>query len=297
MPIDDHPSSAKPYQPPVSLLLETDGPTDPEFSDYAAVGIGKEHADELIRMVSDDSLHDAAAGSLLCWAPLHAWRAVQQLGIEEAIAPLIELLKRTDSENGDDWVDSEVPRVIASMGKPALEPLSEFLSNSGHGMYSRAAAAKGLEKLAEFNPELRAECIAPLIRQLEEFATNTGELNAFFICSLLELGAVESLPTMKRAFDANAVDEMITGDFEDAEISLGLKVERVHPRKPNKWTKMHEDMRANMIAAGILPDEDAFPGLLPSLPTNMPIAAAPKIGRNDPCPCNSGKKFKKCCGK
>lgn len=24
--------------------------------------------------------------------------------------------------------------------------------------------------------------------------------------------------------------------------------------------------------------------------------ARPKIGRNDPCPCNSGKKFKKCCG-
>lgn len=22
----------------------------------------------------------------------------------------------------------------------------------------------------------------------------------------------------------------------------------------------------------------------------------PKIGRNDPCPCNSGRKFKKCCG-
>lgn len=23
---------------------------------------------------------------------------------------------------------------------------------------------------------------------------------------------------------------------------------------------------------------------------------SPKIGRNDPCPCGSGKKFKKCCG-
>lgn len=23
---------------------------------------------------------------------------------------------------------------------------------------------------------------------------------------------------------------------------------------------------------------------------------SPKVGRNDPCPCNSGKKFKKCCG-
>jgi len=26
------------------------------------------------------------------------------------------------------------------------------------------------------------------------------------------------------------------------------------------------------------------------------ISARPKIGRNDPCPCGSGKKFKKCCG-
>ncbi|MHC4705009.1 MAG: SEC-C metal-binding domain-containing protein [Planctomycetota bacterium] len=23
----------------------------------------------------------------------------------------------------------------------------------------------------------------------------------------------------------------------------------------------------------------------------------PKVGRNEPCPCGSGKKYKKCCGK
>jgi uncharacterized protein YecA (UPF0149 family) len=27
------------------------------------------------------------------------------------------------------------------------------------------------------------------------------------------------------------------------------------------------------------------------------VRNSPKIGRNDPCSCNSGKKFKKCCGK
>jgi uncharacterized protein len=27
-----------------------------------------------------------------------------------------------------------------------------------------------------------------------------------------------------------------------------------------------------------------------------PFAGAPKVGRNDPCPCGSGKKFKRCCG-
>ena len=32
---------------------------------------------------------------------------------------------------------------------------------------------------------------------------------------------------------------------------------------------------------------------------NMPdfLCTMPKIGRNDPCPCGSGKKFKQCCGK
>jgi len=27
------------------------------------------------------------------------------------------------------------------------------------------------------------------------------------------------------------------------------------------------------------------------------IIAEKKVGRNDPCPCGSGKKYKKCCGK
>jgi len=28
-----------------------------------------------------------------------------------------------------------------------------------------------------------------------------------------------------------------------------------------------------------------------------PVRTGPKVGRNDPCPCGSGKKFKHCCGK
>jgi len=28
-----------------------------------------------------------------------------------------------------------------------------------------------------------------------------------------------------------------------------------------------------------------------------PVRAGPKVGRNDPCPCNSGKKYKHCCGR
>ncbi|MBX7245612.1 MAG: preprotein translocase subunit SecA [Candidatus Sumerlaeaceae bacterium] len=33
-----------------------------------------------------------------------------------------------------------------------------------------------------------------------------------------------------------------------------------------------------------------------SVPQNVPIRSQHKVGRNDPCPCGSGKKYKKCCG-
>ena len=28
-----------------------------------------------------------------------------------------------------------------------------------------------------------------------------------------------------------------------------------------------------------------------------PVVSGQKVGRNEPCPCGSGKKYKKCCGK
>jgi SEC-C motif domain protein len=35
----------------------------------------------------------------------------------------------------------------------------------------------------------------------------------------------------------------------------------------------------------------------PPTSSSQPVPqSAPKVGRNDPCPCGSGKKYKKCCG-
>jgi preprotein translocase subunit SecA len=37
-------------------------------------------------------------------------------------------------------------------------------------------------------------------------------------------------------------------------------------------------------------------GLYPRERTQPVVRQGKKIGRNDPCPCGSGKKYKKCCG-
>ncbi len=43
------------------------------------------------------------------------------------------------------------------------------------------------------------------------------------------------------------------------------------------------------------PLKEMLPALPKALPT-LPPKTAVKVGRNDPCPCGSGKKYKKCCG-
>ena len=47
---------------------------------------------------------------------------------------------------------------------------------------------------------------------------------------------------------------------------------------------------------GKMPKEVLDGGLFPEKVATF-RREAPKVGRNDPCPCGSGKKYKKCCGK
>ena len=47
--------------------------------------------------------------------------------------------------------------------------------------------------------------------------------NGFLIRYLIKLQAVEAAPLMERAFAADRADLSIVGDWEDAQVDLGLK--------------------------------------------------------------------------
>lgn len=51
----------------------------------------------------------------------------------------------------------------------------------------------------------------------------------------------------------------------------------------------------SLIDSGAIQDRSRFkPMDLPPTPRQM-ARKPPRIGRNEPCPCGSGKKFKQCC--
>jgi len=286
------------YGPPVKQLLSLGNLERDGRQDYIAMGLSQDDVPVLIRMATDVQLHEGPPDSPVVYAPVHAWRALAQLRAPEAIVPLVELFRRVDQMR-DDWVSADLPEDLAEFGAAALEPLTAYLANGDRGDWSRIAAAQAIRHIGEAHPELRLDCIARLSAQLEHFAVQSEMLNAFLISPLWDLRAVEAMLVIGRAFASGRVDESVQGDLEDVEIEFGLKTQREHPLKPNKLTKMGEGFRADWSAAGLpLPDaEGKWPEPAPepfALPA--PYIAPPKVGRNDPCPCGRGKKFKKCCG-
>ena len=65
--------------------------------------------------------------------------------------------------------------------------------------------------------------------------------------------------------------------------------------------KRREEVKRQQLAfqhaqASALPEAEQDSGQQAEAPQQPMVRDAPKVGRNDPCPCNSGKKYKQCCG-
>jgi hypothetical protein len=261
---------------PITALLQVGKPTSwrwPEWPDYRATfGLSDEHIPALIAMACDETLNDADEDSSEVWGPTHAWRALGQMRAADATEPLLRLLRRFPD---DDVMTGELPEVFGMIGPPAIAPLRAFLESVPRETYVYSNVADGIKEVALRHPDRRAECIDILAGFLTDLGNANDELAGFIVSCLLDLRAVEAIGPIRDAFHRNAVDYDIAGDLEDIEIELGLRKSRTSPKPMNKlWTRL--------LGQATLPQAE-------------PRATSAKVGRNDPCPCGSGKKYKKCC--
>ena len=242
------------------------------WPDYAQLGLTPAHIPQLIRMATDEKLNWADSDSSEVWAPVHAWRTLGELHAEEAIEPLLRLFHELEDS---EWAGEELPTVFEMIGPKALPALAHYLAEVSHGIFPRVTAVHSLERIGNAHPEAIEPCRLALTEQLERYRDNDPSLNGFLIGFLVDLKAVEALPVIKQAFDNDCVDLMVAGDLEDVEIDF--QVRRQHSR-PRPLTPLQEQL------APLLGQLSR-----PQRPTTR------KIGRNEPCPCGSGKKYKRCC--
>jgi len=222
------------------------------------------------------------------YAPVHAWRCLAHLGATEAVAPLLEMMESLDEED-DDWYLEEFPHVFAWVGPACMEALSAYMCDPAHTVYPRAAVASALSKLSKRHPQTREGVLEVLCDVLSRFQETDDALNGLLVACLLDMEATEAAEVIERAYAADCVDLLICGNWNQVREELGVEglglvPEHLANRRASRveWLDP-QDGRGDVGGAPV--------GKM--TPAGRP---ARKVGRNDPCPCGSGKKYKRCCG-
>jgi hypothetical protein len=266
------------YTAPVNLLLTygdcSQAEANAPWPDYLALGFTAAHVPELIRMATDTEFSRADTESLQVWGPVHAWRTLAQLKAVKAVTPLTALY---DVDEVDDWVFEELPTVFELMGPLAIPVLVDALSRTAPKLAGSMGLVESIARIGETYLEARETCITHLTEFLTNFTAHDPELNAQVVWTLMDLHAVAALPVIRAAFAQEYVDLSVVGDLEDVEIEMGLRTARAIP-------------------ADCPSPRDRFPDLDEHIEQwgGRPVKKT-KVGRNDPCPCGSGKKYKRCC--
>jgi hypothetical protein len=189
-------------------------------------------------MISDESLYldetsDETEDALYWAAPVHAWRTLAQLKAEAAIDPLIGVIRRWgDDLNWGEWIIEEIPQVFGQIGAAALPALSDYLADTTQPDSCLEIAISCIAQIGIQHPEQRESCAAILTHELEAYADRDPEFNAYLVTALAaDLKAVEAAPVIEQAFNAQKVDEAFIGDWDEAQVYLGLKTREEVPQK------------------------------------------------------------------
>jgi hypothetical protein len=208
-----------------------------------------------------------------------------------AFAPLVALAEEGDAlyELIGDATTETLPQIFISLYDGDLQKLKGLVEAPQADPWARVAALECFSWLAaggdvplEEARKYLGDCFETLLPR-EADPVWFGWQN----CVAL-LGFSELEPQVVRAFRQGLVDKDVLA-FED--FQADLIANRAAP-----------DRRALMEERGLKPIDDALEALAvfdgeeedaePEKPAENPNRA---IGRNDPCPCGSGKKYKKCC--
>lgn len=206
--------------------LGNDSRNNDQWLDYLQYGFDEDDVPELLRLVGDEALHQADIDGNEAWVPMHAWRALGQIGSPAAIEPLLGMF---DEIVEDDWALSEFPIVMSMIGEQSIEALTCYLRESNHDEFSCVMAADALKTIAQSYPACRERVILVLSTYLDAPDPTMPTLSGLIVLFLIELDATSSINTLRRLYESKQVDISCAGDLEDVEIALGMRERRTTP--------------------------------------------------------------------
>jgi hypothetical protein len=192
---------------------------------------------------------------------------------EQYIPYLAGLLDRED-----DLLQEEISDTLSSFqSDEVVEHVAPFINNDSMSIYpisvlGNTKTASSIEKLKSLYPMIDDE-----------------ENKVLIVEALCHQLSEEGLPIVENAIKKGYYSSIL----ESERILYGFyKVMGIDHPKLGEWKRLAIQRDEDYLKRKKELEAQEFP-----LMQAQPVKTEPKVGRNDPCPCGSGKKYKKCCGK
>lgn len=204
---------------------------------------------------------------------------------EQKVYPLLLQILELDRDDldimlGDAFVDF-MPKALYSTYNGDLSALRSVIVNDSLDPFARSAALRVLDGLLRDGSLSREELIDFLRERLSVLGDSDDEsiFGAMVVSLIADSDLYELTEDVREAYRKEKIDVMHLGDFD------GFFDFLYNETKDDEHVRSLEDTAQEL---------EGWSCFRSSKPSGMDIMRW-KAGRNDPCPCGSGKKFKKCC--
>lgn len=244
---------------------------------------------------ADDTLGD-------WWLRLHAVMILGLVPTDAAGRLLVEAMRDMDEAEDDtlqDWLAGDWPALFANKPASVLPAARALAEDRGHDWYIRGNAADVVVAAADRAGPAVLDAELAWVAAIAADESDDRDMRLTMGNLLLDLprdryrALVEDLARGEPKFGARFRQDDVDAAYmkgDDPEWRrrpdpLKFYAPEEIARRQERWAE--EDARRRRPEAR--PESAA-----PRIPGTF-IRATPKIGRNDPCPCGSGKKHKHCC--
>lgn len=268
----------------------------------------KLHEDNFLWHLGSDDFEDVDDGRW--WLRFHAVMILGKIPSEQAGLLLVELMRRMSLEQDkdlQDWLSGYWSAQFLNKPESVLPSLHALCEDRCMDSYVRTYA---LDPLIAAAARSGGDALEQALEWLSDTAADEGEdwdyrLNCAALLlhfprpqyrQLLEDLAMQQVGWLAY-FDTHSIEQAYAGKYYAPEWeTFNAQLEFYEPdaisKRQIRWREEAEREKERSLKGGtdyLLHPYDPYAAHEPY------FRPEPKIGRNDPCPCGSGKKYKRCC--
>ena len=251
----------------------------------------KEALPYIAKIAQDDDYWYSEDGEYASWTPVSALHLLSVIGGKEAINAFLNSVKTNYDYTGD-WITEDMPTILANFGVEGFDEIQEMLFDNKVDPFVRSGAARALFSISEKYPNAREKSIQALRDTIS--SENNDIARSCFMYDLVHFKDHDSLPFIEFYFENDMIDDSLMS-MEDVYEYYYVKgsdlysLDNILTKDPLDIFKDTPDnfYRNDNQGKHITSTKGKY--------QSTKKISKKQVGRNDPCPCSSGKKYKKCC--